>query len=46
MVEQTYHKVLTVVNELLRPLLAILTPHMHLNKQLYWVRLTSKRRSL
>ena len=47
MVEQTYHKVLcTVVNELLRPLLAVLTPHVRLNKQLYWARLTSKRRSL
>ena len=32
-VEQTYHKVLsTVVNELLRPLLAVLTPHVRLNK--------------
>jgi len=47
MVKQTYHKVLsTVVNELLRPLLAILTPHVRLNKQLHWARLTSKRRSL
>jgi hypothetical protein len=47
MVEQTYHKVLsTVVNELLRPLLAVLTPHMRLNKQLHWARLTSKRRGL
>jgi len=36
MVEQTYHKVLsTVVNELLRPLLAVLTPHVRLNKQLH-----------
>jgi hypothetical protein len=36
MFEQTYHKVLsTVVNELLRPLLAVLTPHVHLNKQLH-----------
>jgi hypothetical protein len=47
MVEQTYQKVLsTVVNELLRPLLAVLTPHVRLNKQLHWARLTSKRRSL
>jgi hypothetical protein len=47
MVKQTYHKVLsTVINELLRPLLAVLTPHVHLNKQLHWARLTSKRRSL
>jgi len=47
MVEWTYHKVLSaVVNELLHPLLTILTPHMHLNKQLHWARLTSKRRSL
>jgi hypothetical protein len=47
MFEQTYHKVLsTVVNELLRPLLAVLTPHVHLNKQLHWARLMSKRRSL
>jgi hypothetical protein len=47
MVEQTYHKVLsTVVNELLRTFLAVLTPHVRLNKQLYWARLKSKRRSL
>jgi hypothetical protein len=47
MVEQTYHKVLsTIVNELLRHLLAVLTPHVRLNKQLHWARLTSKRRSL
>jgi len=47
MVEQTYHKVLsTVVNELLRPLLAVLTPHVRLHKQLHHARLTSKRRSL
>jgi hypothetical protein len=47
MVEQTYHKVLsTVVNELLRLLLVVLTSHVRLNKQLYWDRLTSKRRSL
>jgi hypothetical protein len=33
MVEQTYHKVFsTVVNELLRPLLAVLTLHVRLNK--------------
>ena len=36
MVEQTYHKVLsTVVNELLRPLLVVLTPHVRLHKQLH-----------
>jgi hypothetical protein len=36
MVEQTYHDVLsTVVNELLRPLLAVLTPHVRLHKQLH-----------
>jgi hypothetical protein len=47
MVEQTYHKVLSaVVNELLHPLLALLTPHVHLNKQLHWAWLTSKRRRL
>jgi len=47
MVEQTYHEVLsTVVNELLRPLLAVLTSHMCLHKQLLRARLTSKRRSL
>ena len=47
MVEQTYHKVLSVVvNELLHPLLALLTPHVRLNKQLHWARLTSKRRRL
>jgi hypothetical protein len=47
MVEQTYHKVLSVVvNELLHPLLAVLTPHVHLYKQLHWAQLTSKRRSL
>ena len=45
--EQTYHEVLsTVVHELLHPLLAVLTPHMRLYKQLHWTRLTSKRRSL
>jgi len=47
MVEQTYHKVLsTVVNELLGPLLAVLTPHVHLNKQLHWARFMFKRHSL
>jgi hypothetical protein len=47
MVEQIYHKVLSaVVNELLRPILVVLTPHVRLNKQLHWARLTSKRRSL
>jgi len=36
MVEQTYHKMLSaVVNELLHPLLAVITPHMHLYKQLH-----------
>ena len=47
MVKQTYDKVLSaVVNKLLHLLLAILTPHVRLNKQLHWARLTSKRRSL
>ena len=47
MVEQTHHKLLsTVVNELLRPLLAVMTPHVRLHKQLHRARLTSKRRSL
>jgi hypothetical protein len=47
MVEQTYHEILsTVVNELLLPLLAVLTPHVRLHKQLHRARLTSKRRSL
>jgi hypothetical protein len=47
MIERTYHEVLsTVVHELLHPLLAVLTPHMHLYKQLHWTRLMSKRRSL
>jgi hypothetical protein len=47
MVEQTYHEVLsTVVNELLRPLLVVLTQHVRLHKQLHRARLTSKRRSL
>jgi len=33
MVEQTYHEMLsTVINELLRPLLAVLTPHVRLHK--------------
>jgi hypothetical protein len=42
--ERTYHEVLnTVVQELLHPLLTILTPHMRLYKQLHWTRLTSKR---
>jgi hypothetical protein len=47
MIEQTYHEVLsTDVKELLRPLLAVLTPHVRLYKQLHRARLTSKRRSL
>jgi hypothetical protein len=47
MVEQTYDEMLSmVINELLRPLLAVLTPHMGLHKQLHRARLTSKRRSL
>jgi hypothetical protein len=47
MVEQTYHKMLsTVINELLRPLLAVLTSHVRLHKQLNQARLTSKRRNL
>jgi hypothetical protein len=47
MVERTYHKVLSaVVNKLLHPLLAVLTSHVRLYKQLHWARLTSKRRSL
>ena len=47
MIERTYYEVLsTVVHELLHPLLAVLTPHMRLHKQLYRARLTSKRRSL
>jgi len=45
--ERTYHKVLsTVVHELLHPLLAVLTPHMRLYKQLHWTWFTSKRRSM
>jgi len=47
MVEQTYHEVLsTVVNELLHPFLAVLTPHVRLHKQLHRARLTSKRCNL
>jgi hypothetical protein len=47
MIEQTYHEVLSmVVHELLHPLLAVFTPYMSLDKQLYWARLMSKRRSL
>jgi hypothetical protein len=47
MIDRTYHKVLsTVVHELLHPLLAVLTPHVRLYKQLHWTQLTSKRRSL
>ena len=47
MIERTYHKMLsTVVHELLHPLLAVLTAHMRLYKQLHWARLTFKRRSL
>jgi hypothetical protein len=47
MVEQTYYEMLsTVINELLHPLLAVLTPHMRLHKQLHQARLTFKRRSL
>jgi len=46
MVEQTYHKVLSmVVDELLHPLLAV-WPHVRLHKKLNWARLTSKSRSL
>jgi len=36
----------TVINELLRSLLAVLTPHVLLHKQLHRARFTSKRRSL
>jgi len=44
--EQTYHEVLsTIVHELLHSLLAVLTPHIRLYKQLHWTRLMSKRRS-
>jgi len=47
MIERTYHEVLsTVVHKLLNPLLAVLTPHVRLYKQLHWTRHTSKRRSL
>jgi hypothetical protein len=47
MVEQTYHEMLsTIINELLRPFLAVLTPHVRLHKQLHQAWLTSKRRSL
>jgi len=47
MVEQTYHEMLsTVINKLLHPLLAVLTPHVRLHKQLHQVQLTSKKRSL
>jgi hypothetical protein len=47
MVEQTYYKMLsTVINELLHPLLAVLTPYVRLHKQLHRARLTSKRRIL
>jgi hypothetical protein len=47
MVEQTYHEMLsTVINELLLPLLAVLTPHVRLLKQLHRAWLTSKRHSL
>jgi len=47
MVEQTYHEMLRmVINELLRPLLAVLTPYVRLYKQLHRARLMSKRRSL
>jgi hypothetical protein len=47
MVEQTYHEVLsTVVNELLRPPLTVLTPHVRLHKQIHRAWFTSKRRSL
>jgi len=36
MVEQTYHKMLSmIINEMLRLLLAVLTPHMHLHEQLH-----------
>jgi len=45
--ERTYHEVLsTVVHELLHHLLAVLTPHRRLYKQLHWTWLTSKRRNL
>jgi len=45
--EQTYHEMLrTIINELVRPLLAVLTSHVRLHKQLHRARLKSKRRSL
>jgi len=45
--ERTYHEVLSkVVHELLHPLLAVLTKHMRLYKELHWIGLTSKRHSL
>jgi hypothetical protein len=47
MIKQTYHKVLsTVVHELLHSLLAVLTPHVRLYKQLHWAQLMSKRHNL
>jgi hypothetical protein len=47
MVDQTYHEVSsTVVNELLRSLLEVLTSHVRLHKQLHLAQLISKRRSL
>jgi hypothetical protein len=47
MVEWTYQKVLSaVVDELLHPLLAIITPHVCLHKKLHEARLTSKSCSL
>jgi hypothetical protein len=42
MVEQTYHEMLsTVINELLCPLLTVLTPHVRLHKQFHRAWLTS-----
>jgi hypothetical protein len=35
-----------VVHELLHPFLEVFTPHVRLNKQLHWARLTSKKHSL
>jgi hypothetical protein len=47
MVERTYHEVLSVVvDELLHPLLMVLTPHVLLSKKFHWAQLTSKRGSL
>jgi hypothetical protein len=47
MIERTYHEVLSlIVHELLHPLLAVFTSHMHLYKRLHWARLMSKRRSV